>query len=329
MRFEQFSEQEINNLYSKISTGWNDRLAHVFRVYNLCKKFIKKYPQVNKKILLTSALLHDIGHVKEGEHSTNGSKIVIKILQDKDFTSEEILQISECIKTHGVKGRKVPLSIEGKILSDCDRLDVINIDTWLSIIDSKINNGIKIKKALDECVKWEKEWLSLGTKFFTEYGKEKYKKIQNKKRRVTNKIIKLNLRTIRRGVLIFLFNKSYDKILLIKRSKFKTWSFIAGKCKKNEDFIRTAVRELKEETGLNRFLFEFFPSEISIKYNTGNKSLDVLYSFCLLEKKGESPEIKNKEEISNLCWRNVNETSPKINRLDMHKNLNFFRDQNV
>jgi 8-oxo-dGTP pyrophosphatase MutT (NUDIX family) len=184
-----------------------------------------------------------------------------------------------------------------------------------------------MKKALDECIKWEKEWLSLGTRFFTEYGKEEYKKIQNKKKRIiTNKIIKLNLKTIRKGVLIFLFSKSYDKILLVKRSKFKTWGVVAGKNKENEDFIRTAVRELKEEVGLNRFLFEFFPSGISIEYNMGNKSLDVLYNFCLLEKAGEIPKIKNKEEISDLSWYNVNKIRAKTNRLNIHKNLNSFRD---
>lgn len=330
MKFEQFSEQEINKLYGRISTGWNDRLAHIFRVYNLCKKFIKKFPQVNKKILLTSALLHDIGHAKEGEHHINGCKMAIKILQNKDFTNEEILQISECIKTHSQKGRESPLSIEGRILSDCDRLDVINIDTWLSVVNSKINKGTKIKKALDECVEWEKEWFSRGIRFFTSYGEEECKKIQNKKKEIINRIIKLNLEKIRRGVLVFLFNKSYDKVLLVKRSKFKGWGVIAGKNKEEEDFIRTAVRELKEETGLNRYLFEFFPSKILIKYDIKNKSLDVLYNFCLLEKKGENPKIKNKEEISALGWFNVSKAPLNATRLkEMHENLNSFRNQNI
>ncbi|MEM4230669.1 MAG: NUDIX domain-containing protein [Candidatus Pacearchaeota archaeon] len=328
MKFEQFSKQEINNLYSQISKGWNDRLAHVFRVYNLCKEFIKKYPRANKKILLTSALLHDIGHAREGEHSLNGSKMAIKILKNKDFTSEEILKISECIKTHSVRNEKTPLSIEGKILSDCDRLDVINIDTWLSVVNSKINKGTEIKKAFDECIEWEKEWLSLGTRFFTEYGKEKYIKTKNNKKIIINKTIKLNLKKIRRGVLIFLFNKSYDKILLVKRSKFEEWGVIAGKNEGGEDFIRTAVRELKEEVGLNRFLFYFIPSKISIKYNKKNKSLDILYNFCLIEKKGDHPKIKNKEEIDGLCWFDINRAPISAMRLkELHENLNYIRNQ--
>ena len=329
MKFEQFSEQEINNLYGQISTGWNDRLAHVFRVYNLCKKFIKKYPEANKKILLASALLHDIGHTKEGKHPINGSKMVINILQDKDFTNDEISQISECIKTHSVREREVPLNIEGKILSDCDRLDVINIDNWLSVLDSKINNGTEIKKALDECTEWEKEWLSLGARFFTEHTKEEYKKIQDQKRKIIDKIMELNLKTIRRGVLIFLFGKSYDRILLVRRSKFKTWGVVAGKNEEGEDFIRTAVRELKEEIGLNRFLFEFFPSKISIEYNIENKSLDILYNFCLLEKERESFEIRNKEEISELSWYNINRIPANTTKLDIHENLASFRGQDA
>lgn len=323
MEFEQFSKEEIENLYKHISKGWNDRLAHVSRVYNLCKVFIKSYPEANKKILLTAALLHDIGHVEKEKHEIKGSEMVKEILKNKKFSDEEIEHVSECIRTHSAKGKEQPTSIEGKILSDCDRIDVINIDNWLQIIDSKIIDGKSIHEAINDCNKWKNEWVSLGIKFYTSKGKEEYKKIQRKKKEIINKINLHSLKILRRGILIYLFDEKLEKILLVKRTKENGWGVIAGTCEENEEFIRTAIRELKEEINIDRFLLELFPSDLTFKINENEKSLDILYHYCTKKKSVDFPRINFPVEIEVISWYPVNRIP--INMIPTNIRLNLSR----
>ena len=324
MKFEQFSQQEIEELYNSISIGWNDRLAHVSRVYHLCKRFLKKYYGANRKILLAAALLHDIGHAQEGNHAINGANMVRKILINKEFNQEEIEHISDCIKTHSLKGDEEPSSIEGKILSDCDRIDVINIDTWLSVIDFKIVEGKDIAQAIKECDEWEKEWFSLGTKFYTGIGNVEYKKIQERKKEIIGKIRENSLKILRRGILIHFFDENLEKIFLVKRTKEVGWGIIAGTSEENEEFIRTAVREFKEEANIKRFLFELFPSNLSLAINSNVGSLDILHHYCTKKKTTDLPKINLPNEIGDISWYNIENLPENMIPTDVKLNLMRF-----
>jgi HD superfamily phosphodiesterase/8-oxo-dGTP pyrophosphatase MutT (NUDIX family) len=316
-----FSEKEILDLYPNLSSGWNDRLAHVSRVYNLCKQFLRYFPEANEKILLTATLLHDVGHIKEGKHALNGSIMVKELLKNRGFSEKEIGSISECIRTHSFKEKEGPISIEGKILSDCDRIDVINIDTWLEVIDSKINEGIEIDRVLSECESWEKEWFSLGIKFFTKEGETKFKEIKKKKEEIIGLIKENGLKILRRGILIHYFDESFENIFLVKRTKEFDWGVIAGTCEKNEGFVRTAVREFKEEADIERFLFELLPSEISINLNLKLRSLDILHHYCTKKNKSDNPKINFPEEISDFLWCSIN--NPPKNMIPTNIKLNL------
>ncbi|MDD3151259.1 MAG: HD domain-containing protein [Candidatus Gastranaerophilales bacterium] len=324
MEFEQFSQQEIEELYHDISKGWNDRLAHVSRVYHLCQQFLKEYPEANRRILLVAALLHDIGHSKEGDHALNGALMVKEILADKKFNLEEIENISNCIKTHSLKGLKQPQSIEGKILSDCDRIDVINIDNWLGVIDSKIVKGGDIIQAVRECEEWEKEWFLLGTKFHTTKGKIEYEKIQKRKREIADQIRSNSLKILRRGILIHFFDENLEKVLLVKRTNENEWGVIAGTSEENEEFIRTAVREFKEEANINRFLFELFPSDLSLTINFKVRSLDILHHYCAKKKSTDSPQINFPEEICEVSWYYINNLPENMIPTNVKSNLMRF-----
>ncbi|HJX50640.1 MAG TPA: HD domain-containing protein [Candidatus Nanoarchaeia archaeon] len=324
MKFEQFSQKEIEELYNKISRGWNDRLAHVSRVYYLCKIFLKEYPMANSKILLAAALLHDIGHVQEGKHAINGANIVKEILISKDFSQEEIGNISECIKTHSLNCDKEPSSVEGKILSDCDRIDVINIDTWLSVIDSKIVKGKDIAQSIKECDEWEKEWFLLGAKFYTDKGKVEYNKIQERKKEIKDKIRYNSLKNLRRGILIHFFDEDFKKIFLVKRTKEDRWGVIAGTSEENEEFIRTAVREFKEEANIERFLLELFPSHLDWTINTKVKSLDILHHYCVNKKSSDFPMINLPDEIQAISWYDIENLPENMIPTDVTLNLEGF-----
>lgn len=102
---------------------------HVMRVYKNAQKICKKEKE-NEKLVLCAALLHDIvSYPKSGKHSKKSSVESAKksktILKRYDFTSEEILIISDAIRDHSFSQNKIPESIVGKILQDADRLDAL------------------------------------------------------------------------------------------------------------------------------------------------------------------------------------------------------------
>ena len=85
-------------------------------------------------------------------------------------------------------------------------------------------------------------------------------------------------------VVIFLFTKDYQKVLLMRRKKepYKNcWNGIGGKIEENETEIEAAIRECKEETGMilknpKLFITYKYPESNSINSNT---TLNVLYDL--------------------------------------------------
>ena len=102
---------------------------HILRVYSNAERICKK-EKVDKKLVLTAALLHDIiSFPKSDKRSkTSSSKSAIKakkILQKLSYSKDEINIIADAIESHSFSKNKIPNTIEGKILQDADRLDAL------------------------------------------------------------------------------------------------------------------------------------------------------------------------------------------------------------
>jgi uncharacterized protein len=102
---------------------------HVMRVYNNAQKITKK-EKANRKLVLSAALLHDIvSYPKSNKRSKLSSVESAKksklILKKYSFTEEEIIIISDAITDHSFSQKKIPRTLEGKILQDADRLDAL------------------------------------------------------------------------------------------------------------------------------------------------------------------------------------------------------------
>ena len=102
---------------------------HVMRVYNNAQKITKK-EKANRKLVLSAALLHDIvSYPKSSKRSKLSSVESAKksklILKKYSFTEEEITIISDAITDHSFSQKKIPRTLEGKILQDADRLDAL------------------------------------------------------------------------------------------------------------------------------------------------------------------------------------------------------------
>jgi uncharacterized protein len=110
-------------------------INHVMRVYDLCLKLAKHEPNVDLDVLRTSALLHDIARAREDEeghshllnadHAALGAEMSDKILRELNYPQEKIEHIKHCIAAHRFRGGNPPKTIEAKILSDADKLDVL------------------------------------------------------------------------------------------------------------------------------------------------------------------------------------------------------------
>ena len=102
---------------------------HIMRVYKNAQKICKK-EKANEKLVLSAALLHDlISYPKSDKRSKMSSiesaKKSQSILKKFDFSDEEIQIISDAIRDHSFSQKKIPDTMEGKILQDADRLDAL------------------------------------------------------------------------------------------------------------------------------------------------------------------------------------------------------------
>jgi uncharacterized protein len=114
---------------SKISNDSAHDFNHIMRVYKNARK-ICKTENANQKLVLAAVLLHDIvSYPKSDKRSKNSSvesaAASEKILKKYGFKDHEIKIISNAIEDHSFSRKKIPKTIEGKILQDADRLDAI------------------------------------------------------------------------------------------------------------------------------------------------------------------------------------------------------------
>ena len=127
MKSLELLKKEIEKLTVKNDAAHD--FEHIMRVYRNTKKLCKS-EEVNPKLVLCAALLHDIASFpKSDKRSKTSSKkssiLAEKILKKYNFSKNEIQIICNAILDHSFSKNKVPKTIEGKILQDADRLDAI------------------------------------------------------------------------------------------------------------------------------------------------------------------------------------------------------------
>lgn len=134
----------------------NNKGAHTFdhtkRVYTLSIR-IGKDLGADLKILGAAALLHDIGRPKEAvtgvSHSILSGEMSDEILKKVGFDDREIGEVVDAIRTHRFSEGIEPKSLEGKILSDVDKLDAIGAIGVFRAIAQASSKGEGIERFLD------------------------------------------------------------------------------------------------------------------------------------------------------------------------------------
>lgn len=102
---------------------------HIMRVYKNAE-LIGRKEGADMEILLPAVLLHDLviypkGSAKTSKSADDSADLAEKWLRGYGYPQERIDRISYCIRTHSYSKRLVPLTLEGKILQDADRLDAM------------------------------------------------------------------------------------------------------------------------------------------------------------------------------------------------------------
>ena len=119
-------KQEVYDLM--INDSAHD-FAHIMRVFKNAQKICKK-ENARENLVLSAVLLHDIVSYPKSDKRSKSSSIKSavkskKIFKKFNFTKEEIQIISDAIRDHSFSRNKIPMTLEGKILQDADRLDAI------------------------------------------------------------------------------------------------------------------------------------------------------------------------------------------------------------
>jgi uncharacterized protein len=162
---EKNKSQKIKETAERKMKGGNPShdFLHIMRVYNLCLLIATAEKNVDLEVLKISALLHDIGRRKEDldksgkiNHAILSANMAGKILEDLGYSKEKIEKIKHCISAHRFKGNFRPKTIEAKILSDADKIDVygaigvVRSSCWIGENKAKIYSDTPLSKYVKE-----------------------------------------------------------------------------------------------------------------------------------------------------------------------------------
>jgi uncharacterized protein len=166
--FEQIDEYVKQNMTAVDDMGHD--YDHVKRVFSMCIEIGKKMG-ANLKVLGAAALLHDVGRIQEIQtgisHSITSGEMGELILERIGYSQEEIEDVRQAIRTHRFSEGLTPTSLEGKILSDADKLDAIGaIGVYRAIAHSNAT-GVGIDGFLRHA---DEKLLGLRDMMYTDLG---------------------------------------------------------------------------------------------------------------------------------------------------------------
>ncbi|MHA2425219.1 MAG: HD domain-containing protein [Candidatus Thorarchaeota archaeon] len=170
-----FPEKEIDTFARSVleSEGQGAHTYdHTRRVLALSMK-IGQETGANKRILGAASLLHDIGRPNEqktGEsHSISSGRMSKEFLKSIGYSDDEIEEVVSAIRTHRFSEGVKPTSLEGRILSDADKIDAIGaVGVFRAIAQASVSN-----KGIDGFLQHaDEKLLRLKDLLYTEAAKD-------------------------------------------------------------------------------------------------------------------------------------------------------------
>ena len=114
---------------------------------------------------------------------------------------------------------------------------------------------------------------------------------------------------------VIIYNKQTNHILIVQ-SRGNLWGFPKGSFEEGEDFKTCAVRELKEETGIDVDM-----NELSICYNVNNRVKYYLVETNINHDNVNLQEDKycDHNDVNGICWINLD----CLKNMYMNENISF------
>lgn len=161
-----FEDQEAQEKFRKVPAGkrWHHAcigglLEHTASMVSLSEKIVEHYPDLNRDLLLTGALFHDIGKIRELDYRstfeyTDEGRLIGHILMGARLVSDYIAQIGDFPKKEALLVEHLILSHQGETeesprIPRCREAMVLHlvdmIDSQLSAYTREMNNTGQLK----------------------------------------------------------------------------------------------------------------------------------------------------------------------------------------
>lgn len=144
--------------------------VHLLAVEKWANFLLKKLPKADSKTVLLGAWLHDMQRVRgiKGDHQKMGAIEAEKVMKKFKYDKKTIEAVKSMIAVHGCSNsKKIPKTLEGKILASADAMAHYANDFYLQIaVDGKRN--------LKDYKKWALEKLNrdYNRKIFFKFAKK-------------------------------------------------------------------------------------------------------------------------------------------------------------
>jgi len=129
---------------------------HIVELEKLAEKIVKKFPELDKEILLLAIYLHDIGYYPlnlDEDHAITSERIAQKFLESEKYLKEKKVNVLQAIRSHRCKD-VLPETLEAKAFAFMDSASHLTDKMYVEMV--KQGKG---KKALE---KLERDYRDLA-----------------------------------------------------------------------------------------------------------------------------------------------------------------------
>ena len=128
MKMTKSEYQKLENYMLECMSDSAHDCEHVYRVLYVALDIADHESEVDMDVLITAALLHDIGRKEQFEnptlcHAQVGAEKSQKYLLENGYDAEFAEKVANCIRVHRYRNSNPPQTIEEKILFDADKID--------------------------------------------------------------------------------------------------------------------------------------------------------------------------------------------------------------